>query len=201
MDSIFWLEIHQPHLLQRHHHLPLKTSFPRRCTLDNIIIVLLLTQVLRPFSSLFSSSLPNYLSNPHDSNLNISLAPTLLFNPTFSELVWVLITLHLNYCSNFIPESSLFYVFLDILASRMPEKSYWKQCSKISHRPHIAYKIIPTIEPGAAVLHEQCPSPVVLAFLPPGIFSSGTLPQYPTLKYLPYLCSCCLFPRSALNYL
>lgn len=92
------------------------------------------------------------------------------------------------------------FVSIVICSHPLPERASFQNADR-SHWPHIAYKIIPTIEPGIAVLHEQCPSPVVLAFLPPGIFSSGTLPQYPTLKYLPYLCSCCLFPRSALNYL
>lgn len=121
MESISWLDIHQPHLFHGYHHLPLKTSFLRLCTLDNIII-LLLTQVLRLQLTLLFF-LYNLLS-PHDSNLNISLAPISLFNPVVSEFIWILTTFCMNYCSNFIKESSLFFVFLYILASGMPGKSY-----------------------------------------------------------------------------
>ena len=84
MESISWLDIHQLLLFHGYHHLPLKTSFLRLCTLDNMII-LLLTQVLRLQLPLPSSS-NNFLS-PYDSNLNISLALIPLFNPVVSEFI------------------------------------------------------------------------------------------------------------------
>ena len=84
MESISWLDIHQLLLFHEYHHLPLKMSFLRLCTLDNMII-LLLTQVLRLQLPLPSSS--NNLLSPYDSNLNISLAPTPLFNPVVSEFI------------------------------------------------------------------------------------------------------------------
>lgn len=98
IESISWLNIHQPRLVHGYHHLPLNMSFLRLCTLDNIII-LLLTQVLRLQLTLLSSS--NNLLSPHYSNLNISLAPTPLFNPMVSEFIWILTIFCFNYCSNF----------------------------------------------------------------------------------------------------
>lgn len=129
IESISWLNIHQPRLVHGYHHLPLNMSFLRLCTLDNIII-LLLTQVLRLQLTLLSSS--NNLLSPHYSNLNISLAPTPLFNPMVSEFIWILTIFCFNYCSNF------------------------KTAKKKKKDPILPSKMTPVIEPGTLVPHEQC---------------------------------------------